>query len=84
MISLVKPGKSRYVDLYLSSQANKERWEKLAMGAKTPLSKFVVVYKPRGELIKEISALGQGNKELHDELRVNYRVLNDAASCVRF
>jgi hypothetical protein len=57
---------------------------KLAMEAKTPLSKFVVGYKPRGELMKEISALGQGNMKLHDELRVNYRVRNDAASYVRF
>jgi hypothetical protein len=84
---LVKPDKSRYVYLYLPSQADKERWEKLAVEAKTPLSKFSIEvvesslsedvdYKPRGELMKEISAMGQENKELRDELRLKNVVID--------
>jgi hypothetical protein len=75
------PDKSRYVYLYLPSQSDKERWEKLAKEAKTPLSKFIIEivestlsedidYKPRGELVKEISGLRQENKEIRDELRL--------------
>jgi len=84
---LVKPDKSRYVYLYLPSQADKARWEKLAEDAKTPLSKFIIeivesalsedaVLKPRGELMKEISGLAQENKELRDELRLKNVVID--------
>lgn len=84
---MVMPDKSRYVYLYLPSQADKERWEKLAVDAKTPLSKFIIEivesslsedvdYKPRGELMKEISALGQENRELRDELRLKNVVID--------
>jgi hypothetical protein len=79
VILLVKPDKSRYVYLSLPSQTDKVWWEKLAAGAKTPLSKFIIEivesalsgdldYKPRGELMKETSAMAQENKELPDEL----------------
>jgi len=55
--------------------------------AKTPLSKFIIEvvesslsedvdYKPRGELMKEISAMGQENKELRDELRLKNVVID--------
>ncbi|MDD1740228.1 MAG: hypothetical protein LUQ30_05310, partial [Methanothrix sp.] len=84
---MVKPDKSRYVYLYLPSQADKARWEKLAEDAKTPLSKFIIGivenalsedadYKPRGELVKEISAMAQDNKELRDELRLKNVVID--------
>lgn len=57
------------------------------MEAKTPLSKFIIEvvesslsedvdYKPRGELMKEISAMGQENKELRDELRLKNVVID--------
>jgi hypothetical protein len=36
VIHLVKPDESRYVYLYLPSQTDKARWEKLADDAKTP------------------------------------------------
>ncbi len=83
---MVKPDKSRYVYLYLPSKADKERWEILAEKAKTPLSAFVINiventlsedsdYKPRGELMKEISALRQETKELRDDLRMKNVVI---------
>jgi hypothetical protein len=83
---VVMPDKSRYVYLYLPSQSDKERWEKLAKEAKTPLSKFIIEivestlsedidYKPRGELVKEISGLRQENKEIRDELRLKAVVI---------
>jgi hypothetical protein len=83
---VVMPDKSRYVYLYLPSQSDKARWEKLAKEAKTPLSKFIIEivestlledidYKPRGELVKEISGLRQENKEIRDELRLKTVVI---------
>jgi hypothetical protein len=83
---VVMPDKSRYVYLYLPSQNDKARWEKLANEAKTPLSKFIIEivestlsedidYKPRGELVKEISGLRQENKEIRDELRLKTVVI---------
>jgi hypothetical protein len=80
------PDKSRYVYLYLPSQSDKERWEKLAKEAKAPLSKFIIEivestlsedadYKTRGELVKEISGLRQENKGLRDELRLKNVVI---------
>lgn len=39
---MVKPDRSRYIYLYLPSQADKARWEKLAEDAKTPISKFII------------------------------------------
>jgi hypothetical protein len=58
----------------------------LAKEAKTPLSKFIIEivestisedidFKPRGELVKEISGLRQENKEIHDELRLKNVVI---------
>lgn len=81
------PDKSRYVYLYLPSKADKERWEKLAEEASTPLSKFIIElventlsedtdFKPRGELMKELSVLRQDNKELRDELRLKNVVID--------
>jgi hypothetical protein len=58
----------------------------LAKEAKTPLSKFIIEIvestlsedidcKPHGELMKEISAFKQENKELRDELRLKSVVI---------
>jgi len=80
------PDKSRYVYLYLPSQADKERWEKLAKEAKTPLSKFVIEivegtlaeneeFRPRREMMKELTAVKNENKALRDELRQKNVVL---------
>lgn len=77
---MVKPDKSRYVYLYLPSKADKERWEKLAKQAKTPLSRFVIEivestlaekeeFKPRGVMVKDTDALKKENKDLRDDLR---------------
>ena len=66
--------------LYLPSKADKERCEKLAEKANTPLSTFVleivenslsedVNFKPRVEIMREIATFGQENKELRDDLR---------------
>ena len=81
------PDKSHYVYLYLPSQTDKARWLKLAEQAKTPLSKFIIEivesslsddidYRPHGELMKEISVLGQENKELRNELRLKNVVID--------
>jgi len=77
---LVKPDKSRYVYLYLPSEADKQRWEKLAAKARTPLSKFCIEilesnlaeneqFKPRREMVQETEALKAENKALRDDLR---------------
>ena len=86
VIQVVMPDKSRYVYLYLPSQADKERWEKLAKEAKTPLSKFVIEivegtlaeneeFRPRREMMKELTAVKNENKALRDELRQKNVVL---------
>lgn len=41
-VHLVKPDKSRYVWLYLSSKADKDRWQALANKADATLSKFCI------------------------------------------
>ena len=77
---LVKPDKSRYVWLYLPSKADKDRWQALADGAQTPLSKFCISiieerlaeaeeFKPRRELSREMETLKAENKNLRDDLR---------------
>ena len=77
---MVRPDNSRYVYLYLPSEADKMRWAKLASEAKTPLSKFVIEivestlaekeeFKPRGEMVKELETLKKDNKALRDDLR---------------
>lgn len=83
---MVMPDKSRYIYLYLPSKADKERWEKLAEEAHTPLSKFVIEivestlaeneeFKPRSEMAKETEALKKDNKRLAEELRLKSIVL---------
>ncbi|MCJ7443464.1 MAG: hypothetical protein MUO26_02855 [Methanotrichaceae archaeon] len=84
---MVKPDKSRYVYLYLPSKADKERWEKLAKEAGSPLSTFIIQivedslaedvdFKPRDELVAEISALKKELKELRDDLRLKNVVID--------
>jgi regulator of replication initiation timing len=83
---LVKPDKSRYVYLYLPSEADKQRWEKLAAKARTPLSKFCIEiiestlaeneqFKPRREMVQEMETLKAENKALRDDLRQKSIVL---------
>lgn len=83
---MVMPDKSRYVYLYLPSAEDKARWDRLAIEAGMPLSKFVIEvfesalaegseFKPRGELVKEIGKLRSENKELRDDLKQKKIVL---------
>lgn len=83
---MVKPDKSRYVYLYLPSEADKQRWEKLAAKARTPLSKFCIEiiestlaeneqFKPRREMVQEMETLKAENKALRDDLRQKSIVL---------
>jgi hypothetical protein len=83
---MVKPDKSRYVWLYLPSQADKARWTELAGKAKVPLSKFIIDIvenalseesdlKPRGEIVKELSRIKEENKKLANDLRLKNIVL---------
>ncbi|MGB7570782.1 MAG: hypothetical protein WBL87_03400 [Methanothrix sp.] len=79
MISVVKPDKSRYVYLYLPSKADKDRWEKLAAQAQTPLSKFIIEivestlaeeeFRPRRELTRELDEMRKEIKALRDDVR---------------
>lgn len=77
---MVKPDKSRYVWLYLPSQADKERWQIMADKARSPLSTFCISiieeklseddeFKPRGELARANEGLKAENKALRDDLR---------------
>ncbi|OPX77808.1 MAG: hypothetical protein A4E45_01752 [Methanosaeta sp. PtaB.Bin039] len=71
------PDKTRYSYIYHPSRPHKERWEKAAAKAHSPLSKFVVEivdsyldaeFQPR-ELAREAEALRKENRALRDELR---------------
>ena len=76
---MVKPDKSRYVYLYLPSKADKDRWEKLAAQAQTPLSKFIIEivestlaeeeFRPRRELTRELDEMRKEIKALRDDVR---------------
>jgi hypothetical protein len=77
---LVKPDHSRYVHVYMPSDADKARWIALAKKAKTPLSKWVIEivestlaeneeFQPRREMMKELETLRKDAKILRDELR---------------
>jgi hypothetical protein len=82
---MVKPDKSRYVYVYLSSSEDKQRWEKLAEEAGVPLSKFVIEmvedslaeseFKPRAEMTKQLGKLRSDNKQLREELKLKNIVL---------
>lgn len=83
---MVKPDKSRYVYLYLSSADEKRRWEDKAKEVKAPLSRFVIEivenamadeeeFTPRGELAKEAGELRSENKKLRDELKLKNIVI---------
>jgi hypothetical protein len=77
---LVKPDRSRYVHVYMPSDADKARWSALAEKAKIPLSKWVIEivegtlaeneeFQPRSDMIKELEGLRKETKTLRDELR---------------
>jgi hypothetical protein len=84
---VVKPDKSRYVYLYLPSADDKKRWEKLAIEAGVPLTKFVIEivenalleeseFKPRAEMVKELGSLRDEVRKLQDELRLKNIVID--------
>jgi len=84
---VVKPDKSRYVYLYLPSSEDKKRWEKLAIEAGVPLTKFVIEivenalleeseFKPRAEMVKELGSLRDEVRKLQDELRLKNIVID--------
>ncbi len=83
---MVKPDRSRYVHVYMPSDADKARWAALAEEAKTPLSKWVIEivestlaeneeFQPRREMIKELESLRKDNKDLRDDIRQKEIVL---------
>jgi len=83
---VVKPDRSRYVHVYMPSDADKARWAALAEEAKTPLSKWVIEivestlaeneeFQPRREMIKELESLRKDNKDLRDDIRQKEIVL---------
>ena len=83
---VVKPDRSRYIHVYMPSDADKARWKGLAEKAKTPLSKWVIEivestlaeneeFQPRRELAKEMETLKAETKALRDDLRQKEIVL---------
>ncbi|MFZ3145385.1 MAG: hypothetical protein WA141_01125 [Methanothrix sp.] len=83
---MVKPDRSRYVHVYMPSDADKARWAEMAANAKTPLSKWVIEivestlaendeFRPRREMVKELDNLKADVKTLRDELRQKNIVL---------
>lgn len=84
---MVKPDRSRYVHVYIPSDADKARWAALAEKAKTPLSKWVIEivestlaekeeFRPRREIVKEVEGLRNEIKSLQDDLRQKEIVLD--------
>jgi len=76
---VVKPDRSRYVHVYMPSDADKARWAAPAEKAKTPLSKWVIEivestlaeneeFQPRREMVKELESLRNETKALRDKL----------------
>lgn len=83
---MVKPDRSRYVHVYMPSDADKARWAALAEKAKTPLSKWVIEivestlaeneeFQPRREMVKELDNLKREIKVLRDDLKQKEIVL---------
>ncbi len=83
---MVKPDRSRYVHVYMPSDADKARWATLAETAKTPLSKWVIEivestlaeneeFQPRREMVRELDILKSDVKSLRDDLRQKEIVL---------
>ena len=84
---MVMPDKSRYVYLYLPSQADKARWHAMADKAKTPLSTWAIEvieatlaeneeFRTRGAMAKELDDLKKENQELRADLRQKTIVLD--------
>lgn len=87
MAAKTLPDQSRYTYVYHPSREHKERWKKIAAKARTPLSKFIIAtvdgvvdedeeYKPRGELVREMEALKQKNRDLREDLNRKDILLN--------
>ena len=83
---MVKPDRSRYVHVYMPSDADKARWAALAEKAKTPLSPWVIEivestlaeneeFQPRREMVKELESLRNETRTLREELRQKNIVL---------
>jgi hypothetical protein len=83
---MVAPGlKTRYVDVYLPSEAAKKQWEEDAKKVGLPLSKFVFeaveAYraakdkKPRSDLIKELAEVKEEAQKLRGELKLKNMLL---------
>ncbi|MCJ7444627.1 MAG: hypothetical protein MUO26_08880 [Methanotrichaceae archaeon] len=83
---MVKPDRSRYVHVYMPSDADKFRWAALAEKAKMPLSKWVIAivesilaeneeFQPRHEILKELDGLKNEIRNLRNELRQKNIVL---------
>ncbi len=83
---MVKPDRSRYVHVYMPSDADKARWAALAEKAKTPLSPWVIEivestlaeneeFQPRREMVKELESLRNEARTLREELRQKNVVL---------
>ncbi len=77
--------KSRYVDVYLPSEAAKLLWEEDAEKAGLPLSKFVFEVveafraakdeKPRSDIIKELAEIREEAQKLRSELKLKNMLL---------
>lgn len=83
---MVKPDRSRYIWVYANSKAQKDRWQALADGAKTPLSKWCISiieeriaedeeHIPRHRAARELETLKAENKAIRDDLRQKEIVL---------
>ena len=83
---MVAPGlKTRYIDVYLPTEAAKHEWEEDAKKAGLPLSKFVFVAveafraakdeTPRYEMVKELAEAKEEAQKLRTELKMKTMLL---------
>ena len=83
---MVAPGlKTRYIDVYLPTEAAKHEWEEDAKKAGLPLSKFVFVAveafrsakdeTPRYEIVKELAEAKEEAQKLRTELKMKTMLL---------
>lgn len=83
---MVKPDRSRYVHVYMPSDADKARWFALAEKAKVPLSKWVIEivestlaeneeFQPRIDMLKELETLRNEVRTIKSELQQKNVVL---------
>ena len=83
---MVAPGlKTRYIDVYLPTEAAKHEWEEDAKKAGLPLSKFVFgaveAFRaakdetPRYEMVKELAEAKEESQKLRTELKIKTMLL---------